>query len=119
PGGAPGGEVGAEAALRPRPEIIGQPEQRGRRLDEGEGGADERQTVAAVVRSQRQAPEQRVVQLARPVQESCEIATGRPVLEVELPLLDGEPGADGVDRHPYLAAEAGREREDDRTGGRR
>ena len=34
------------------------------------------------------------------------VAAGRAVLEVELDLLDLEPGADGVDRHPRLDAEA-------------
>ena len=40
------------------------------------------------------------------------VAAGRAVLERQLDLLDVEPGADGVDRHPHLAAEARREREE-------
>ena len=45
------------------------------------------------------------------VHEAARVAAGRAVRERQLDLRDAQPGADGVDRHPHLAAEAGRERE--------
>ena len=46
------------------------------------------------------------------------VAAGGAVVEIELDLLEREPGAERVDRHPHLAAEAGREREARRPGPR-
>ena len=45
------------------------------------------------------------------MREPAQIATRRPMLELELDLLDREPGPDGVDRHPRLDAEAHRDGE--------
>src|SRR5918996_469783 len=47
----------------------------------------------------------------RGVDEPRRVTAARPVLEVELDLLEGEPGAQRVDRHAHLAPEPGRERE--------
>ena len=40
------------------------------------------------------------------MREPAQVAAGRPVLELELDLLDREPGPNRVDRHPRLDAEA-------------
>src|SRR6266545_1665623 len=50
---------------------------------------------------------------------STYITSRRAMLELELDLLDRQAGADGVDRHPRLDAEAGCEREDRRARRRR
>ena len=60
--------------------------------------------------------EHRVEQLAPPVEEPRRVAARGPVVEVDLDLLDGEAGAERVDGHAHLAAEAGREREAGRPG---
>ena len=59
-----------------------------------------------------------VGELAAAVGEPAQVAPGRAVLEVELDLLDLEPGADGVDRHPRLDAEAHRDGEHGGAGAR-
>ena len=46
-----------------------------------------------------------------PVREPAQVAPGRAVAERELDLFDRDAGADGVVRHPRLAAEPGRGRE--------
>ena len=48
--------------------------------------------------------------------EARPVAARRAVVEVELDLLEGEAGAERVDRHAHLAAEAGSEREAGRAG---
>ncbi len=60
--------------------------------------------------AERAGREDGVDELAAAMEEARRVATGRAVVEVELDLLELEPGAKRVDRHPYLAAEAGRER---------
>ena len=59
----------------------------------------------------RPAGEHELGELAAAMREPAQVATRRPMLELELDLLDLEPGADGVDRHPRLDAEAHRDRE--------
>ena len=82
--------------------------------------AHERQPQTAVVARLRAEREQDVAQLTAAVDEPAEVAAGRAVLEIELDFVDVQTRPGGVDRHPHLAAEAGRERETGlaRGGGR-
>ena len=64
----------------------------------------------------RPAREHEIGELAAAVREPAQVAAGRAVLEIELDLLDLEAGADGVDRHPRLDAEAHRDGEHGRRG---
>jgi hypothetical protein len=114
-GRSPCAKVRAEAALAPAPEVVCETD-RGNRRDGGPSRqrrrpADERQAPAAIVDGERPGGEQRVDELAPPVQEPAQVATGRPVAERQRHLADAEAGASRVDRHPDLAAEARRERE--------
>ncbi len=103
-----------EAAFRPAPEIVGQPD-RGDRCDgrhgEPDHPADERQPEPAEADGLRPTGEHELGELAAAMGEPAQIATRRPMLELELDLLHREPGPDGVDRHPRLDAEAHRDRE--------
>ena len=58
-------------------------------------------------------------ELATAVQEAGEVATGGAVLQLQLDLAHGQPGARGVDRHRGLHAEPGRERQQPRAGSSR
>ncbi len=83
---APGAEVGAEAALRPAPEVVGQPDRRDgrhRRDEQTDDGADEGEPEAAIVPCQRPAGEREVDELARAMREARDVSTGRSVLQVE------------------------------------
>ena len=105
----------AEAALLAAPEIVGEA-QRGDRRDRRtirhpDLPADQRQPEAAEVDAERAAGIDGVAELPRPVEEAAGIAPGGAVTERQLDLAELEPGARGVDRHPHLAAEAGRDGE--------
>ena len=80
--------------------------------------AGERQPEPAVVDAERARRQHRVEQLAPPVEEARGVATRGSVVEVDLDLLEGEAGAQRVDGHAHLAAEARREREADGPGAR-
>ena len=98
--------MGAKAPLLPRPQVVGQPDRRHHRLVGRERPADERQASAAVVEGERPRGEERVGELARSVDEAGQVAAGRTMPERQRHLLDAEPRARRVDRHPDLAAEA-------------
>ncbi len=107
--------MGPEAPLRPAPEIVGEPDRcdrRDGRHREPDHGADERQPEPAVVHGLRPAGEHELGELAAAVREPAQVTARRAMLELELDLLDLEPGADRVDRHPRLDPEAHRDRED-------
>ena len=114
--------MGAEAALRPAPEVVGEPDRgdrarrpapRARRAAPTSGSRSPRWLTAcgpqASTRSASWRPRCANPRRSRPVGA---------VLEVELDLLHLEPGADGVDRHPRLDPEAHRDREDRRARAR-
>jgi hypothetical protein len=104
----------AKTALLAAPQVVRGPERRHRRHAWRRGcdhPADQGQPEAAVVDGGRAEGEQQVTQLAPAVREAGRVEAGRPVLEVELQLMHREAGAHGVDRHPRLDAEAGRDRE--------
>ena len=122
---AAGAQVRAEAALRPAPEVVGEPERAiaarrpASRLHRERRPADERQAQAAVVDGERPAASSASTSW-RP--RWAKPAASRPVARCSSgssTLLDAQPGADGVDRHPHLAAEARREREAGRARRRR
>ena len=110
----------AKAALGPAPEVVREPERRDRRdrrHREPDDRADERQAQPAeapTLRSERR--EQEVTELTTAMDEPADVAAGRAVLEVELDLRDAKAGAGGVDRHPRLDAEAGRDGKELRAG---
>ena len=61
-----------------------------------------------MVRRLRAEREQDVAELARAVREPAQVAAGRAVAQRKLDLVDRQARADGVERHPDLAAEPGR-----------
>src|SRR5205814_8833110 len=73
----------------------------------------------AVVDGARAAGEQRVERLPPAVREAAGIPCGRAMAERQLEFGNPEAGPDRVDRHPHLAAEAGRERKACLAGGLR
>ena len=111
--------MGAEAPLRPAPEIVGQSDrgnrENGRHCDADER-ADERQAQAAVVDGLRPARENELDELAAAMSEASRGSAGRTMLELQLDLLDREALAGGVDRHPRLDPEAHRYGKHDLAG---
>jgi hypothetical protein len=71
-----------------------------------------RHARAAVIHAQRSGRERRVAELPAAVNEAACVAAGRAMFELERDLLDVNPRAHGVDRHPCLRPEARRERKD-------
>ncbi len=72
-----------------------------------------------MVARERAAGERRLHELAAAVDEARCIAAARAMAQRELELLNAEPRANRVDRHPHLAAEAGSRREAGNARGRR
>ena len=110
-------QVRAEAALGPAPEVVGEPD-RGDEPARATQRTSSRRAAGAGRGGSRRAARRASSDVAswRPRwTKPREVAAGRAVLERQLDLLDAEPGARRVDRHPRLAAEARREREDGRA----
>ena len=64
-----------------------------------------------MIHGQRARGEQCVEQLPSAVPGTRRVAPGRAVVEVEVDLLDGEPGPQRVDGHAHLTPESRRKRE--------
>ena len=115
-GRAAGAQVRAEAALGPAPEVVGEPD-RGDRQRRPARATPTTQPTSGSRRPrwltrQRAAGEQDVAQLAAAVDEAARgRGRSRGARAASSTSSTSRPGADGVDRHPRLAAEAGRERE--------
>src|SRR3954447_22627436 len=98
----------AKSTLGAAPEVIGKPDRRhgcNSRHCQPDHRAHERQAEGAVVDALWPPREHEIGELVAPVRKPAKVAPGRAMLEVELDLLDLEPGVSGIDGHPRLDAE--------------
>src|SRR5262245_61895820 len=104
----------SEAAFGPAPKVVDHARRtdrrNGRTVDDAHFPADQRQAQPVEVDAEWSACVHRVHELTSAVDEAGEVPTGWTVPERQLALLDAEPCASRVDRHPDLAPEARRKR---------
>ena len=105
----------SEAPLGTAPEIVREADRRdgkhGRHRG-ADGCADERETQPTVVDCLRSAREDDLDELPSAVDEPADVPPGGTVLELQLDLVDHEPGPRSVDRHSRLDSEPHRHGKD-------